>query len=457
MKEYDLIVIGGGPGGYEAAERAGMRGLKTALIEKDLLGGTCLNYGCIPLKGYLHLAHITESVRDYQKDGIFADDASGCWVKQPRVVQRNQQMIEKLRQGIVYKLENVGVTTYYGTAYIDSVDEEAVITVGEQLLRSKYLIIATGSHAMKMTNLYQKSGYQIIDSDGLFRLDRIPHRMVIVGAGPTGLEAACYFHASGCEVTVIEASDKIGGGLDTAIEKAYRRILERKGIRIDTCSQVKEFQEKEILVETGGKNACLQADVVLTAVGRVPALRGYGLEECGVTYDAKGIWIDRTCRTNKRNVFACGDVTGKSMLAHAAYEQARVAVDNLTGRKAVMNDDIIPKIIYTEPEVITVGLTETECIDRNIQYITKELPLTYSGRYFIEHKKDGAKAKMLVDAQSETMIGFTMIGDGASEIAVAAEMMIAGRMQIQNIADMIFPHPTVGEILRELARAIVGK
>ena len=456
MERYDFIVIGGGPGGYEAAELAGRRGLKTALIERDKLGGICLNHGCIPLKGYLHLAHVQEYIMELQKDRVI----SGCdtyQVNQPYVVKRNQQVIEKLQRGIEYRLKNAEVTIYSGNAYISSVYEEVIVVVKEQLLIAKSLIIATGSQPVKLPTVHRKIKYQVFYSDEIFQLTNIPHKMVIVGAGAIGLEVACYFNAAGCEVDVIDAAGEIGSGIAADIASVYRKMLERKGIKIYTSSRVKEFCDEEIVIERDGVSIGLRAEGVLIAAGRIPVVQGFGLEESGVAYDKEGIFIDSTCRTNKKNVFACGDVTGKYMLAHTAYEQARVAIDNLTGVEAYINYDIVPQIIYTSPEVMMVGLSESECIARNIQYITKEIPLTYSGKYFIEHKNDGAKAKIMVDAQYKTIIGFTMIGDGASEIALSVEMMIANKMHIKDIAGLIFPHPTVGEIVRELARLTLAE
>ena len=454
MERFDLIIIGGGPGGYEAAELAGQRGLKTALIEKNKLGGVCLNYGGIPLKGYLHLAHVQASVKELQKDRVITA-CGGHQVNQAYVIERNQRIIEKLQQGIALKLKNAGVTIYHGNAHLYSVNEGIIVTVNEQLVAADALIIATGSHAAKFPHAHSMPGYRVIYSDELFGLTSIPHQMVIVGAGAVGLEAASYFHTAGCEVVIVDIEDEIGSGLDRDIAWAYRKMLEHEGIRIYTDSSVKQFGRDEILIERKGEEISLQTEFVVIAVGRVPAIQGLGLEECGVDYDESGICIDSACRTNKRNIYACGDVTGKCMLAHAAYKQARVAVDNLTGNRSGMDYDIIPKIIYTRPEVMMVGLSEEECKARNIQCITKVLPLTYSGRYFIEHKNDGAKAKIIVDAETKTIIGFAMVGDGASEIALAAEIMIAKKMRIEDVADLVFPHPTVGEILRELTVSLI--
>lgn len=453
MEKYDLIVIGGGPGGYEAAELAGKRGLKTALIERDKLGGVCLNRGCIPLKGYLYLAHVRESMMELQEDRVISD-CDMYQVNQAYMNERNQQIIEKLQRGIEYRLKNAGVTIYRGDAYISSVDEDVDVAVKEQLLRARFLIIATGSQAVKLPNVNQNLKYQVIYSDEIFRLSSIPRKMLIVGAGAIGLETACYFNTVGCEVEVIDAAEEIGGKIDTDIAKVYRKMLEHKGIKIHTNSQIRELNEEEIVIEIEGECVNRQAEVVLIAAGRIPAVQGFGLEESGVVYDQEGILIDNTCRTNKKNVFACGDVTGKCMLAHTAYEQARIAIDNLMGREAYINYDIVPRIIYTSPEMMVVGLSEKECIARNIQYIVKELPMTYSGKYFIEHKNDGAKAKIVVDTHSKTIIGFAMVGDGAAEMALAIEMMIVTKMQIDNIAGLIFPHPTVGEIVRELAMSL---
>ncbi len=318
-------------------------------------------------------------------------------------------------------------------------------------LSAKNLIIATGSKEIGFPVSEEKLSYRIIYSDELFSLTRIPTRMVIVGAGVIGLEAADYFNAAGCEVTVLESAPEIAGGMDPDIAALFRKILQRKGIRIHVNSTVKNFGGKELLVDMDGEDVHITTEAVLIAVGRTPVVEGYGLEKSDINYNQDGIFIDESCRTNKLNVFACGDVTGKFMLAHTAYEQARIAIDNIMGKEAYINYHLIPKVYYTSPEVITIGLSEKECVAGDIPYITRELPLTYSGKYFAEHKKDGAKAKMVIDSLSKTVIGFSMIGDGASEIALAVELMIANKLSIEDIGKLVFPHPTVGEIIHELA------
>lgn len=451
---FDLIILGGGPGGYRAAELAGKYGLKTALIEKKQLGGTCLNKGCIPLKGYLHLAHMINTAKELQKDNIF-QGLNVNNINQSNIVKRNQFVIDNLQQGIEHKLKNAGVTLYNGNAKILSVnEEEVVVAVNDLRVSARYLIVAVGSQEIRLPFAHKELSYSVIYSDEMLSLQYIPNKVVIVGAGVIGLEAASYFNAVGCEVTLIDSAAEIGSGLDTEIANSLRKILEQKGIKIHTNAKVKEFRENDICIEKNGESFNISTETVLIAVGRIPFVEGLGLEENDIYYDKNGIVIDDVCRTNKCNVFACGDVTGKVLLAHTAYEQARIAVENIRGIKVSMNYMLLPRIIYTSPEVMEVGLSEKECIEKNISYIVGELPMTYSGKYYVEHKKDGAKAKILVDASTKAVIGFSMIGDGASEIALAVEMMVANKTKIEDVTKLIFPHPTVGEILRELAETV---
>ncbi len=451
MNEYDLIIIGGGPGGYKAAELAGKYGLKVALVEKNKLGGTCLNYGCIPLKGYLHIARIINAVDELHNDSIF-DDPNVSHINQNSVLERNQYIINNLWQGIKGRLHKAGVITFAGKANIVSGDERQITVMVDGLsLSAKNLIIAAGSHEIRFPVDDEKTDYNIIYSDELFSMTDIPKRMVILGAGVIGLEAADYFNAIGCEIIVLEAASEIGGGMDSDIAASFRKILQRKGIHIHLNATVKKYGAKELVVDIDGENVHITTESVLIAVGRTPIVEGYGLEKCDVAFDQTGIIIDEACRTNKHNIYACGDVTGKCMLAHTAYEQARIAVDSIMGKEAHIDYNLIPKVYYTSPEVMTVGLSEKECMAGDISYMTKELPLTYSGKYFAEHKKDGAKAKMVIDSSTKTLIGFSMIGDGASEIALAVEVMIANKLTMEDIRKLIFPHPTVGEIIHELA------
>jgi len=454
MEQFDLIIVGGGPGGYEAAELAGKSGLRTALIEKNKIGGTCLNQGCIPLKGYLHVAHIIDTAHELEKDNVFIDSNS-YKISQTDMVKRNQSIISSLQQGIFNKLKNAGVSIFEGKGQIVSVNKEQVIVdINGLQIKAKYLILATGSQEVRIPINNNNLKYPVIYSNDMFNIQNIPKKMVIIGSGVIGLEAACYFNAAGCEITMLDASNKIGGELDNSISTALQKIMERKGVSIYTNIIVKEFCETAILIEEDGQERSLPTECVLIAIGRTPCVEGLGLKECNIRYTKDGICIDSNCRTNQYNVFACGDVTGKVMLAHTAYAQARIIIHNLTGYETHIDYSLIPKIIYTSPEVITIGLTEEGCIANNIPYMARELPMTYTGKYFVEHKKDGAKAKIIINPVSRTIIGFSMIGNGSAEIALTLELLMAGKMSIDDIANLIFPHPTVGEIIHELATTI---
>lgn len=454
MEQFDLIIIGGGPGGYESAELAGKNGLKTALIERNEIGGTCLNQGCIPLKGYLHVAHIIDTEQELERDSVFID-SNMHQISQTDVIKRNQSIISNLQQGISYKLKLAGVSIFNGNGQIISVDKKQIrVDVNGSQICAKYLIIAAGSKEIRLPINSSNIKYSVLYSNDIFSLQNIPKKLVIIGAGVIGLEAACYFNAAGCEVTILDAGDKIGGDLDDSISITLQKIMERKGISIYKNVNVREFCETAILIEENGQERFLQTECVLIAIGRTPCVERLGLENSNIKYTKDGICIDDNCRTNQCNVFACGDITGKIMLAHTAYTQARVIINNLMGYETHIDYTLIPKIIYTSPEVITIGLTEEGCVTNNIPYLAKELPLTYSGKYFVEHKKDGAKAKIIINPVTKTIIGFSMIGNGSAEIALTVELMMAKRMTIDEIANLIFPHPTIGEIIRELATAI---
>lgn len=449
MEKYDLVVIGGGPGGYEAAEQAGKNGLKVALVEKDNLGGVCLNKGCIPLKKMLHISKEIDAIAALSKEGTI--DVDFRRIDQEKVIGAKNKVIKNLQQGVLYKLKQASVDCFNAYGVIKSANENEIIidASGKEICASN-LIIATGSHERKLKSISFENTNEIIYSDEALDLTEIPKNLIIIGAGVIGIEMASYYNQVGSKVTLLEYLDHIGGNLDTDISLSLMKMLQKKGIDIMLNSEVIGISDQGVEYKKGTMTNVLSGDKILISVGREANIDGYGLEKTAIKFDEKGICVDDNCMTSVPNIFACGDVTGKLMLAHTAYIQAECIVDYINGKKSSVKYNAIPRIIYSNPEVVSVGLSSDECENEGIEYTKKLLPMSYSGKYFAENGKDDAKAVLIV-GKDEKILGFHMVGNGASEIALAVGMFIQNEYSLDKLKSVVFPHPTVGEIIKELA------
>lgn len=450
MKQYDVIVIGGGPGGYRTAELLGKRRLHVALIEEASLGGVCLNEGCIPFKSYLHAANVMREALTLGGEGLLRS-ADGLQLEQNQVFQKKSAIVDALRRSVSAALQSCGVTVVHGKAHVADCGEKQITVEaeGEQFVCDT-LVIATGSQSAPRDAVPAGAAYRVIGSRELLQMDSLPSAMDILGAGAVGLEAACYLANAGCEVTVLEEAERIGGRIDAEISDALCRILRKRGVNILTGARVAQFGTDGITVVQNGVSSLRNPQYLLYAAGRKPRLDTADLDRLGVRYQPAGIEVDEQCRTSNPHVFACGDVIGRLMLAHTAYRQAKVIADTVCGVDAAMDYRFIPRVIYTSPEVMSVGLSEQECIDAGIDYTARSLPMTYSGKYYAEHGRDGAKAKMIVDGDGR-VLGLHMIAHGASELSLAVELMCMRQMTAAQIADLVFAHPTYGEIISDLA------
>ena len=448
---FDVVVIGGGPGGYKCAELLGKGGKSVALAEKTAVGGTCLNQGCIPFKFLLHVSKTRDEATKVGRAG-YLDPYAGT-ISQAAVTAGKNKIVKGLNRSVETMLKACGVTLFRGEAHVVEASDAgfAVEVCGERITCEK-LVIATGSNE-RLFDIPAGTSYRVFGSKEMLELEELPAEIDIIGAGAIGLEAASYFADAGCSVTVIEGLDHIGGHTDLEISQALRRILQKKGIKVLTGTFVKSFEPDRVIYTKGEETLERSTSNVLLAIGRVPNFDTASLDLLGVDYDRRGIAIDNSCQTSVPGVFATGDVTGKLMLAHTAYQQAKVIADSICGSSAQPIDyTLIPRIIYSNPEVLAVGLSEEDCKAADIAYTAKSLPMTYSGKYFAENGRDGAKAKMLVDSERR-VIGFHMIGNASSELALAAELIIAQHMTIEQVLNLSFPHPTYGEIICNLAEA----
>ena len=447
---YDIIIIGGGPAGYLAAERAGHGGLKTLLIEKRFIGGVCLNEGCVPSKTLLNSAKIYDYARHGDPYGV---TTSGAAIDQKAVIARKNKVVRNLVTGIKGQLKASHVTVKEGFGQIVGRSNGVVsVKIGDEVFEAPKLIIASGSEALVPPIPGAKEGLAagyVLTNREILNLEVIPRTMVIVGGGVIGLEMASYFNSVGAKVTVIEMLDKIAGPTDREISAILQKAYENKGVTFKLGCKVTAMPKGAVEYEESGVKQSVDAEYVLLSIGRRPVTTGFGIENLGVLVDKGHIVVDEIGQTNVPGVYAAGDVNGVWMLAHAAYRESEVIINNLTGKRDVMRYHAMPSVIYTNPEVGCVGETEASCEAKGIDYRVASVLMNYSGRYLAENASGDGICKVLVDPKRQRLIGCHLIGSYASEIIVVAAMLIESEMKIEDIKEFVFPHPTVCEIIRE--------
>ena len=451
MEIYDLIVIGGGPAGYLAAERAGHAGLKTMVIEKNEFGGVCLNEGCVPSKTFLNSAKVVDYANHAAKYGVKVDGKAT--IDQKFVVERKNGVVKMLVSGIKASLKKNKVVMKSATAFIEGKDAEGyIVKAGEEKFLAKRLLIATGSMPVipPITGLKEgvASGYVMTNKEVL-DLTELPKSLVVIGGGVIGLELSSYFSSVGVDVTVIEMLDKIAGPTEKEISSILQKALERKGVKFNLGCKVTAVEKDGVVFERNGKSEKVLADRVLVSIGRRAVTAGIGLENIGVNLERGAIVTDDKMQTNVANVYAAGDVNGKIMLAHTAYRESEVAINNMLGKKDIMRYNVIPSVIYTNPEVGSVGETEESAKAKGIDVKCVSIPMTYSGRYVAENTDLDGVCKLVINKKTNTLIGAHIIGSYAGEFIVAVSAMVDLEVDIENIKKLVFPHPTVCEIVRE--------
>ncbi|MDR1496576.1 MAG: dihydrolipoyl dehydrogenase [Clostridiales Family XIII bacterium] len=447
---YDLIVIGGGPAGYLAAERAGEAGLSVALFEKRALGGVCLNEGCIPTKTFLNSAKIYAHALHGERYGVVA---SGISLDHAAVLRRKAKVVETLVGGVGFKMREKGVTVVKEAAKIGGKTGEGfLVKGGETEAVAPKLIIAAGSKPIipPIPGVADglDAGY-VYTSREILDIDHIPDSLVIVGGGVIGLEMADYFAVAGSKVTVIEMLDKIAGPFDAEIARILKKNLEAKGVMFLLGTKVTEVTRGGVKAETGGEAVTVEGDAVLMSIGRRPAPEDMGLEKINVLVENGAVVTGKHMQTNISGVYAAGDINGKFMLAHTAYREAEVAVNHILGKPDEMRYDAIPSVIYTQPEAAFVGDTEESAAAKGLRVVVKKLPLTYSGRYVSENERGDGICKTLIDEGTGRVVGVSLIGGYASEIILSASILTGLGVPAEQAKRVVFPHPTVGEIVRE--------
>lgn len=448
---YDIAIIGGGPAGYTAAEKAGKAGLKTIIFEKKALGGVCLNEGCMPTKTLLHSAKLFDNLAEASRYGVKAENAA---IDLEQVIKRKQRIVRRLTAGVRQKLTAQNVVQIIEAAKIigENQDKNIEIEAGGEKYLTKKLILCTGSETFipPIKGLEQRSFWT---SQEALENKEVPASLAIIGGGVIGIEFASFFNSLGAKVTVMEMLPEILGNMDQELSKILRDDLAKKGVYFHISAKVIEVQENKIIVETNEKEAIeIDAERLLLSTGRIPLTKNIGLENLSLEMQGRGIKVNKQMQTSDSRVYACGDITGQSLLAHTAIREAEVAVNSILGKEDEMSYKAIPGVVYTSPEVAGVGMTEQMLAEKGIKHKVMQLPMAFAGRFMVEHETGGGVAKLIAD-ENNIVIGCHIIGSPASEIIVIAGIAIEKGFTIEEFKKIVFPHPTVGEILHDVLSA----
>lgn len=445
---YDLAIIGAGPAGYVAAERAGAKGLSVVLFEKKDLGGVCLNEGCIPTKTMLYSAKVYETSLAAKKYGVINGQTSFDYAT---ILTRKQQVVKKLVLGVGAKMKHHKVTVVNENAIIEQRSADGILlSAANQPYKAKNILICTGSEAFipPIAGIDFNSGIFLTNRE-ILELPALPKSLAIIGGGVIGMEFASLYNSLGVKVTVIEMLDKILGEMDAELSLMLQNLYAKKGIEFHLSAKVTKANGGTLSFEKDKETKTVTAEKVLVSVGRKPVTKGLGLENIGVELLNGGIKVDERMRTNVPNVYAAGDVTGFSLLAHTASREGEVVVNNLVGRRDQMRYSAIPWVVYTNPELSGVGHTEKTAQAAGIKYKVTSLPMAYAGRFIAENEGGTGMCKVLTGEQHGEVIGVHMLGNPSSEMIYGAAMAIENEMTIQEMEEVVFPHPTVSEIFKE--------
>lgn len=454
--ETDTIVIGSGPGGYVAAIRAAQLGQKVTIVEKANIGGVCLNVGCIPSKALLTAAHRFEQAKHSDDIGIVAENVS---VNFDKVQQWKAGVVKKLTGGVEGLLKGNKVEVVRGEAYFN--DANTLRVMGEdsaQTYTFKNAIIATGSRPIEIPNF--KFSTRVIDSTGALALKEIPKKMVVVGGGYIGSELSTAFADFGTEVTILEGAPEILGGFEKQMSALVKRNMKKKGIEIVTKAMAKSAEETangvKVTYEAAGKEETIEADYVLVTVGRRPNTDEMGLEGAGVKIAERGlVEVDNQCRTNVENIYAIGDIISGPPLAHKASYEGKIAAEAIAGEKSEVDYLAIPAVCFTEPELATVGYSEAQAKEENIEIVSAKFPFAANGRALALNSTDGF-VKIVSRKEDGLIIGAQIAGSGASDMVAELGLAIEAGMTLEDVAMTIHAHPTLAEMTMEAAEVALG-
>ena len=450
MESFDLIVIGGGPGGYLCAERAAQGGLKAAVIESRHMGGTCLNEGCIPTKTLLNSAKLYRHATESAAYGVTSEGVSFDHAK---VIARKAKVVKILVTGVESTMKANKVTVIRAEAHIQGKkDGMFQVSAGGETYAASRLAIATGSEAVVPPIPGVKEGVEsgfVVTNREILNQTTLPKDLVVIGGGVIGLEMACYFASVGVHVTVIEMMPKIAGNTDAEICGLLMEEYGKRGMEFKLSCKVLRVTSDSVIYEENGEEKEVKCDSVLMSAGRRPSTKGVGLENLGIEMDRSAIVTDRHMCTNVPGVYAVGDCNGKLMLAHTAYREAEVAVNHMLGIKDEMKYNAIASVLYTDPEVASVGESKQSAEAKGMNVKEVKLPMMFSGRYVAENQGGKGFIKLVVDVDKMRLVGCHMVGNYSSEIIMTAAMMIDTELPPERLKKLVFPHPSVSEIIRE--------
>lgn len=444
--KYDLAIIGGGPAGYNAAEKAATEGLKTVLFEKKSIGGVCLNEGCIPTKTLLYSAKTLDNIKGASKYGILSEGTPSF--DMDKIITRKDKVVKKLTAGVSAKLSFTGVDVKQGTALIVGESDGLInIKSGDEIISVKYLLLCTGSE----TVIPPIKGLTEVDywtSKEALESKQLPKSLAIIGGGVIGIEFASFYNSMAVKVNVIEMMPEILGMMDKDTSAMLRADYAKKGVVFHLNTKVTEVTPKGVVIEKNGKTETIEADKILLSVGRRAVTTGFGLENLGLEMLRNGVKVNEYMQTSHPQVYAAGDITGFSMLAHTAIREGEVAVEHILGRTDKMSYNAIPSVVYTNPEIAGVGKTEEELAAKGESYRVLKLPMAYSGRFVAENEVGNGLCKIIVDGD-DRIIGCHMLGNPASELIVIAGIAIDNGDTVEEFRKHVYPHPTVSEIIHE--------
>ena len=458
---YDVVIIGGGPGGYNCAIRAGQLGLKVAIVEKrGRLGGTCLNVGCIPSKALLHASELYEAAdKEFAGLGI---KTGGLELDLPQMLKQKDEAVDGLTKGIEFLMKKNKVDYLVGKGRIAGSGKVEVTTEdGKQTLETRHIVIATGSEVTPLPGV-EIDEKRVVSSTGALSLEKVPGKLVLIGAGVIGLELGSVWRRLGADVTVVEYLDRILPGMDGELAKNAQRTFAKQGMEFHLSTKVtgvdaSDADTLKVTIEPaeGGEAKTLEADTVLVCIGRRPYTEGLGLENVGIETDKRGVIANDHFRTSAENVWVIGDCTSGPMLAHKAEDEGTACAERIAGKAGHVNYGVIPGVVYTAPEIAAVGKTEEELKAEGRKYKKGKFPFQANSRARTNHQTEGF-VKILADAETDEILGAHMIGANVGEMI--AEICLAMEFQAasEDIARTCHPHPTLTEAVRQAAMGVEG-
>ena len=444
---YDFAVIGGGPAGYVAAKKAASAGLSTLLVEKEKLGGVCLNEGCVPSKTLLQAA---KTYHHAKHGSVFGVEVEGLNFNFVQAHAHKNQVMDRMRGGIAGLMKKYKVEVVKGEAVLQS---GLRIRVNGETHEADDVLLCTGSSPLipPISGIDSKG---VVDSSGILQLEQLPEHLIVIGGGVIGCEFACMYASVGIPVTVLETLPEICPSLDKDIAAVLREELIKKGVDFKLNARVEAIEQNYVRFTNGVDSEEVRGDLILVATGRKPNVNNLGLEELGLDFDPRGVRTDERGATNIPGLWAAGDVTGQAWLAHAASRMAEVVVHNILGRDDMIRHDKMPAVVYTSPEVAVVGLTKEDAEARGLHVKTGRVPMAMNARYLAENPKEAGFCKVVMEAETNRLLGVHMVGGACSEMIFGAAALLETELREQEIEEIVFPHPTTSEVMKDVFMAV---